>query len=295
MSLPALAAALALSASPSVGDTVIVPVTSVADYGCFVKGPGWEGMIHVTDLSWAKVKGAGDHCVKGLALELKVLKVVAPGRIGLSRKALLADPWGLATQRYAPGTTARVRVTFVDEDGAYVELEPGVDGVIPLKEFGTGPFPHGRDFVDAKVVDVDRDSRRIRLTFLRAKGDAKANVVHAMKDVGEATARFNAQVDAVRPVVKQKRSPGEEAEALDWQAAILTEALGRLAAADGLTDDERRTVEAARKLVEPGVLPVELKRVEAVQASLKAVVGLFHVLELRFKPAEERRPTSRGH
>ncbi len=294
MSVAGALLVLALGGTPKVGDTVLAPVTSVADYGCFVKGPGWEGLVHVTDLSWAKVRGTQDHCVKGHTLELSVLKVVAPGRLGLSRKARLTDPWGLAAKRYEPGKQVRVRVVHVDEDGATVELEPGVDGRIPLVEFARGPFPRPRDFLDAKVVDVDRESRALRLTPLPSKGQVKAHVVEAMKDVGEATARFNAQADSLRPVVKKKQSPGDGAEALDWQAAQLTEALGRLAVADGLTAEERSTVEAALRLVEPGVLPVELERLNAMQASLKAVVGLFHVLELRFKPAEQRRPTTRG-
>lgn len=289
----ALLAAALLTKAPAVGDTVTVPVTSVADYGCFVRGSGWEGLVHVTDLSWAKVRGASAFCVKGQQLTLQVLRV-NDGRVALSRKALLQDPWGLATQRYEAGQKLRVRVAAVLEDGAAVELEPGVDGLIPLAEFGRGPFPHGGDFVDAKVVTMDRDSRAVRLTYLPRRGDAKAGVALAMKDVGEASAKFNGQADALLPVVKKKLTPGEDAEALDWQATAVHEALVRLGAADGLTEAEQATIRKAKELFAEGPLPVEAKRLAALQAALRDVVALFHVLELRFVPAEERRPPSRG-
>jgi small subunit ribosomal protein S1 len=154
-------------------------VTSLKDYGAFVDLGGVEGMIHVSELGFSRVSKPADVLSPGQPVEVVILKISEPekgekfGRIALSLKALAADPWFDAVEQFAPGTRLTGTVVRVETFGAFVELTPGVEGLLHISELdrkgpGAGPrhakeLVKAGDKVDVVVGSVDKERRRISL------------------------------------------------------------------------------------------------------------------------------------
>lgn len=171
------------------GAVVTGTVASVTDFGAFVDlGGGVQGLLHVSEMGWSRVEAAAAVAV-GQELTLKVLRVDdASGQIALSLKQLLADPWQAVPAKYPVGQVRRGRVSRVAEFGAFVDLEPGITGLIPKSETGIGPeqdlkkaFPIGND-VDVIVLEADIAARRIRLSV---KAIASAEEAAEVRDYNE--------------------------------------------------------------------------------------------------------------
>ena len=147
-------------------------VTSVREFGAFVDlGGDVQGLLHVSEMDWARVSDTSQVVKPGDDITVKVLRVDADKqKISLGLKQLTADPWARAADTYRPGQVRTGRVTRVAPFGAFVELEPGVEGLVPVSETGVprdadvkGTFPVGRD-IEVVVLDVDGPARRIRLS-----------------------------------------------------------------------------------------------------------------------------------
>jgi small subunit ribosomal protein S1 len=153
-------------------------VASVTDFGAFIDlGGGIQGLLHVSEMSWARVANPNDVVSPGDAITVKVLRVdEATQKISLGLKQLLDDPWATAATRYAVGQVCTGRITRVAEFGAFVELEPGIEGLAHASTLaastGTGTdrvmdvrraFPIGSE-IEVAVVEVDPAARRIRLS-----------------------------------------------------------------------------------------------------------------------------------
>ena len=163
-------------------------MTALKDYGAFVDvgGPGArvDGMLHVSELSFQRVKHPKDVLTVGQEIEVQVLKIEKsddpkrPERIALSLKSLERDPWAEAAARFGEGATAHGRVTRLESFGAFVELAPGVEGLVHVSELGRGrPLRHARDatklgaMLDVVVLAIDGDKRRISLGLVERGGD----------------------------------------------------------------------------------------------------------------------------
>ena len=110
-------------------------VRSLTDYGAFVDIGGVDGMLHVADISWGRVNKPSDVLTVGQQIDVQILKVdPKKKRISLGMKQLQPDPWTLAGEKYHVGDRVKGTVTRVTDFGAFVELEPGVDGLIHLSE-----------------------------------------------------------------------------------------------------------------------------------------------------------------
>src|SRR6266478_5485403 len=110
-------------------------VRTLADYGAFVDIGGVDGLLHVADMSWARVNKPADVLSVGDSVEVQVLKVdPVKRRIALGMKQLAPDPWTKVAEKYKVGERARGVVTRVTDFGAFVELEPGLEGLIHLSE-----------------------------------------------------------------------------------------------------------------------------------------------------------------
>src|SRR5664279_918980 len=117
------------------GDVVSGTVRSLADYGAFVDLGGFDGLLHVSDLAWSRVGKPEDVLTAGQSIEVKVLKIDAEKqRISLGLKQLQAHPWDAVGGKYKIGDRVRGPVTRVAEFGAFVELDPGVEGLIHVSE-----------------------------------------------------------------------------------------------------------------------------------------------------------------
>ncbi len=157
------------------GERVRGTITRLTDYGAFVElDPGIEGLIHISEMSWAKrVRTAADVVKPGETVEAVILGVnAAERRISLGLKQALGDPWGGAAQKFAPGTVIEGPVTNLTKFGAFVQLTEGVEGMIHISEISAEKrINHPQEVlragqvVKAQVLALDTEKRLIRLSM----------------------------------------------------------------------------------------------------------------------------------
>jgi small subunit ribosomal protein S1 len=164
------------------GTVVRGTVRTLADYGAFVDIGGVDGLLHVADISWGRVNKPSDVLSVGDSVEVQVLKVdPAKRRISLGMKQLAPDPWSKAGETYKQGERVRGVVTRVTDFGAFVELEPGLEGLIHLSEMSwTKKARKPADLVKpgdvVEVVVLGVSERRVSLGLKQALGDPWAEV-----------------------------------------------------------------------------------------------------------------------
>ncbi len=166
------------------GEVVRGTVRRLADFGAFVDLGGVDGLLHVSDLAWNRVNNPADVLSLGQEIEVKVLKIDAEKqRISLGMKQLQPDPWSSAGERYKAGERVRGTVTRIADFGAFVELEPGVEGLIHLSEMSwakkvrtPGDLVKPGETVEAVILGVNAGERRISLGLKQALGDPWADV-----------------------------------------------------------------------------------------------------------------------
>lgn len=146
-------------------------VKNITDYGAFIDLGGIDGLLHITDMSWGRVGHPSEMFNIGDKVEVSVLKYDREtGRISLGLKQKSADPWTGVAGKYAIGTRVRGRVVSLTDYGAFIELEPGVEGLVHVSEMSwTHEVRHPSrvvsigDQVEAAVLNVDPGSRKISL------------------------------------------------------------------------------------------------------------------------------------
>jgi small subunit ribosomal protein S1 len=161
------------------GAVVTGTVRSLTDFGAFVDLGGVDGLLHVTDLAWTRVGKPSDVLAEGDSIEVKILKIDRETRrISLGRKQLLPDPWSAAAEKYPPGARVRGRVVRLADFGAFVELEPGVEGLIHVSEMSwskrqrkPSEIVRAGETVEVVVLSVNAAERRIALGLKQALGD----------------------------------------------------------------------------------------------------------------------------
>jgi small subunit ribosomal protein S1 len=150
-------------------------VRSVRDFGAFVDLGGIDGLVHVSEMSWQRVQDAGTVVQPGQRVKVVVLKIDAERRkISLGMKQLMASPWDNVADKYASGRTVTGKVTRLMEFGAFVELEPGIEGLIHVSELAPQRVRRVADVVqpgrevEVKVLGVDAAQKRISLSLKAA-------------------------------------------------------------------------------------------------------------------------------
>jgi len=168
------------------GDTVSGTVRSLTDYGAFVDIGSVDALLHVGDIAWGRVNKPADVLSVGQQIEAKVLKMTAHGekrRISVGMKQLQPHPWDSAVEKYKTGERVRGAVTRVTDFGAFVELEPGVEGLIHISEMSwakkvrrPSDVVKPGETVEAVILGVNAGERRISLGLKQALGDPWAEV-----------------------------------------------------------------------------------------------------------------------
>src|SRR5664279_2942572 len=166
------------------GETVHGTVRSLTDYGAFVDIGGVDGLLHVSDIAWSRVSNPADVLSVGQGIEARVLKIdPEKRRISLGLKQLQPDPWHSVAEKYKAGERVRGAVTRVVDFGAFVELEPGVEGLIHISEMSwakkarqASDVVKPGETVEAVVLAVSPSDRRISLGLKQALGDPWAEV-----------------------------------------------------------------------------------------------------------------------
>jgi small subunit ribosomal protein S1 len=166
------------------GTVVPGTVRTLTDFGAFIDIGGVDGLLHVTDMSWGRVNKPADLLKPGDRVDVQILKIEQHGtgkrgrRISLGMKQLQADPWTAAAEKYTAGERVRGVVTRVTDFGAFVELEPGIEGLIHLSELSwskkvrkPADVVKPGDSVDVVVLGVSVGERRISLGLKQALGD----------------------------------------------------------------------------------------------------------------------------
>ncbi|MEW6542844.1 MAG: 30S ribosomal protein S1 [Nitrospirota bacterium] len=153
------------------GQLIQGTVKNITEYGAFIDLGGIDGLLHITDMSWGRVGHPSELFVIGDKVEVMVLKYDREtGRISLGLKQKTADPWTNVGARYPVGTRVRGKVVSLTDYGAFVELEPGVEGLVHVSEMSwTHEVRHPSklvsvgDQVEAAVLNVDPNNRKISL------------------------------------------------------------------------------------------------------------------------------------
>jgi small subunit ribosomal protein S1 len=169
------------------GEVVHGTVRSLTDYGAFIDLGGVDGLLHVGEIAWARIHKPADVLTVGQQIDAKVLKVdPEKKRISLGMKQLLKDPWDSVAAKYKLGERARGTVTRVLEFGAFVELEPGIEGLIDVSEMSwakkvriASDVVKPGESVEVVVLGVNQAEHRISLGLKQALGDPWANVAES--------------------------------------------------------------------------------------------------------------------
>jgi small subunit ribosomal protein S1 len=169
------------------GDTVTGTVRSLMEYGAFVDLGGIDALLHVGEISWGRVNKPADVLSVGQQIEVKVLKLANEGdkrRISVTMKQLQSHPWDAGAQKYNAGDRVRGTVSKLMDFGAFVELEPGIEGLIHISEmsWAKGKVRKPSDVVkpgetvEAVILGINAAEHRISLGLKQALGDPWADV-----------------------------------------------------------------------------------------------------------------------
>ena len=161
------------------GQVVRGVVKNVTGYGAFVDLGGIDGLLHITDMSWGRVASPLDAVSPGEEVEVKILKYdKEKGRVSLGRKQLLPDPWSSVVERYSQGKKLTGKIMGLTDYGAFVELEPGIEGLVHVSEMSwskrkqhPSKIVKVGDDVEVIVLGVDSNERRISLGMKQAQSD----------------------------------------------------------------------------------------------------------------------------
>ncbi|MGH7388824.1 MAG: 30S ribosomal protein S1 [Candidatus Rokuibacteriota bacterium] len=178
-------------------------VKNITDYGAFIDLGGIDGLLHVTDMSWGRVGHPSEIFQVGDQVEVVVLHFDREtGRVSLGYKQKSSDPWEHVEQRYAAGTKARGRVVSLTNYGAFIELEPGVEGLVHVSEMSwTRRVRHPSklvnvgDEVEVIVLDVNRGAKRISLGMKQVEPDPWQTIEERYKVGGRVAGRVRNLTD----------------------------------------------------------------------------------------------------
>lgn len=174
------------------GQEVIGIVKNITDYGAFIELGGIDGLLHITDMAWKRVKHPSELLTVGAEIKVKVLKFDRDKqRVSLGLKQLGEDPWVNVAQRYPASTRLTGKVTNITDYGCFVELEEGVEGLVHMSEMDwTNKNIHPskvvnlHEEIEVVVLEIDGDRRRISLGVKQCKANPWADF-SGKHEVGE--------------------------------------------------------------------------------------------------------------
>ncbi len=252
------------------GTRVSGPVKNITSFGVFIGiEPGIDGLVHISDLSWKKVKHPSEIFKKGQEVEAVVLKIdKASKRFSLSTRELENNPWDGVQERYSPGMIVEGAVTSIADFGAFVELEEGLEGLVHISELNRGKLKAADlkvgEVVEVEVLNVDPDDNKIGLSIrsvvVPLAGDAEAApAVEADAPTEDAAAPEEEAAQAEETVaIEEAAAPAEEetapleevasAEEAPTEEALVEEAPSEEASSEEATAEEAgEEVEAEAK------------------------------------------------
>lgn len=156
----------------SIGDVVKAEIKRFTNFGAFADINGVDGLIHLSQISWSHIKSAEDVLKKGQFVDVKIIDMNREeNKLSLSIKELTPEPWSNVSEKYPEGYIVLGKVVRLNDFGAFVELEPGVDGLVHISKITHDRVNHPKDVltigeeVKAKILSVDEENRKIALSI----------------------------------------------------------------------------------------------------------------------------------
>lgn len=204
-------------------------ISQITDFGLFVNLGGLDGLVHISELSWGRIENPGEIYSPGQRVKVKVLKVdKGRERIALSIKALKPDPWETVDVKYTPGDLVEGKVTQVVDFGAFIELEPGVEGLLHNSEFmdfaQREELEQGQSLL-VKIIRIEPNRRRIGLSVRQVRPIEWENWAVSHMDLSKPEASSEAaeveEEEDVIEAVEEDEEAIEVAEDTDVEAEVV--------------------------------------------------------------------------
>ncbi len=252
------------------GDVVDGTISNIVDFGAFVDLDGMDGLIHISELSWSHVNHPSEVLEIGQEVKVKVLDIDRDRqRISLGLKQTQSDPWQQVIENYHENDVVEGRVTKVVTFGAFVEILPGVEGLVHISELAQHHVENPRevvsqgDAVNVLILEVDAERRRLSLSLKRVEEGQEplpradgGESVHLTPHIDLSEDVFPAGADAAPPL-----EPA--AELTDAPAEAAVEAAGKPEASAAIEADEVAVDEVAVEVIE--VEAIEVEETEVVE------------------------------
>lgn len=207
------------------GQTLTGVVTKLMDFGAFVDIGGMEGLVHVSKLSWDRVGHPSEVLKVGEKIKVKVERIAeGSGKLSLSYRDTLQDPWENIEQKYPANSTARGTVSRIAQFGAFVKLEPGVEGLVHISElahhrvFAVKNVVNEGDEVEVKILSIDRAAQRMSLSLKATQTKPEPKSADSQKKADEDAPPRPVTVPSRNEPLKggRDRKSGGENVGLNW-------------------------------------------------------------------------------
>ncbi|MDO9535938.1 MAG: bifunctional 4-hydroxy-3-methylbut-2-enyl diphosphate reductase/30S ribosomal protein S1 [Bacillota bacterium] len=176
----------------NVGQIMTGTVKRLTDFGAFVDVGGIDGLVHISEVSWQRVEHPQDVLKVGEQVDVKVLEVIPEReRISLSIRQALPDPWSKMSNEFQVGENIKGKVTRIVNFGAFVEIMPGVEGLVHISQMADFHVKHPSEIikegeeVEAKILDINIDNKRISLSIKKARPAPKDYSAHNVQAEAE--------------------------------------------------------------------------------------------------------------
>jgi small subunit ribosomal protein S1 len=227
------------------GDVVDGQISNIVDFGAFVDLDGMDGLIHISELSWSHVNHPSEVLEIGQDVKVKVLDIDRERqRISLGLKQTQSDPWQQVLETYHEGDTVEGKVTKVVTFGAFVEILPGVEGLVHISELAQHHVENPRevvsqgDLVSAKIIEVDAERRRLSLSLKRIEGGGVTQRADESEPVeGTPNLELSEEVFPEEPVAEQPVAEEPAAEEPAAEQPIAEEPVAEVT--EDATSDEQ--------------------------------------------------------
>jgi small subunit ribosomal protein S1 len=248
------------------GDILTGRISGMRDFGAFVDLGGADGLVHISELSWHRIEHPREEVRLGDEVQVQVLSIdPESGRISLTRKKLLPNPWDSVAQRYSQNELVEGKVTRILDYGAFAEIEPGVEGLLHVSQLSRNTVENPREVVQEgevhllRIVSIDQKRQRIGLS-LKAVTPTEQIEWMAQKELADAMQREEEEAAEAARAPRQKSAepvagdgePSEPVEESDAQVEVVSEEAEEAGVIDA-SDSIDESVEEAPATTEESV------------------------------------------
>ena len=265
------------------GQVVSGQVKQITNFGAFVDIGGIDGLIHISELSWGRVKHPSDVLSIGQQVNVEVLDFEESSeRISLSLKSTQPEPWKVAGEKYQVGEVIEGEVVRLVDFGAFVEIEPGLDGLVHISQISEAHVAKPSDVlqkgqkVEVKILDINVSDQRMSLSMAAVEKDQKEEAEQE-QEVEEMAAPAEDQIgtigEALGESLKKQQEKAEEAvEAAEEKTEEAVEAVEEVVAdaADAAEEKTEEAVEAVEEVVADAEAEEEAEAEEAAEEAEEA-------------------------